>query len=249
MVELLGIPSTFVAVEWSGAKTSAGQRKGICVAVAGPSGVTASAGRTRGETVELIEQLAEPVAVGFDFSFGAPAWFAREHVAEAIDDVWALAARDGDDWLGPPPMPPFWQHRCDVPAAQQFRQCEAMLKRSGIHPASLFALVGAKQVGAGSVRGMPYLARLRASGFAIWPFDSAAHRTVVEIYPTALRPMAGEETTREFANDHERDAVLSAAVMWEHRASFATLTAATDPVTLLEGDVWMPPTLGNGRAS
>ena len=28
--------------------------------------------------------------------------------------------------------------------------------------------------------------------------------------------------------------------MWEHRDSFATLRAATDPVTLIEGDVWMP---------
>jgi hypothetical protein len=41
-------------------------------------------------------------------------------------------------------------------------------------------------------------------------------------------------------NEHERDAVLSAAAMWLHRESFAELTAADDPVTMLEGDVWIP---------
>jgi hypothetical protein len=28
--------------------------------------------------------------------------------------------------------------------------------------------------------------------------------------------------------------------MWEHRSTFAALEAATDPVTRLEGEVWMP---------
>ena len=28
--------------------------------------------------------------------------------------------------------------------------------------------------------------------------------------------------------------------MWEHRATFAKLEAATDAVTLIEGDVWLP---------
>jgi hypothetical protein len=39
---------------------------------------------------------------------------------------------------------------------------------------------------------------------------------------------------------HERDAVESAGVMWERRESFATLRAATDRVTRIEGDVWIP---------
>ena len=43
------------------------------------------------------------------------------------------------------------------------------------------------------------------------------------------------------ATEHERDAAESARVMWAHRTSFATLTAALDPTTRIEGDVWLPP--------
>ena len=28
--------------------------------------------------------------------------------------------------------------------------------------------------------------------------------------------------------------------MWDHRDAFATLAAATDPITRIEGDVWIP---------
>lgn len=43
----------------------------------------------------------------------------------------------------------------------------------GIRPTSGFQIGGAGAVGTGAVRGMPMLARLRAAGFAIWPFDAA----------------------------------------------------------------------------
>ncbi|MFH4263722.1 hypothetical protein WAJ43_23025, partial [Acinetobacter baumannii] len=54
-----------------------------------------------------------------------------------------------------------------------------------------FLLAGGGHVGTGSLRGMPFLAALRAAGYAVWPFDDAAGRTAVEIYPTALRAAAG----------------------------------------------------------
>jgi hypothetical protein len=227
-----------VAVDWSGARSPAAQRAGICVAIArAEAAVVPTSGRTRVETIELIAQLPPPVVVGFDFSFGFPAWFAHDHDCTTIADVWNLAERVGEEWLGPPPTPPFWRDRCEVPVARRHRRCEA-----GLAPAkSVFQLVGNGQVGAGSVRGMAMLARLRDRGFAVWPFDSPGERTVVEIYPSRLRPLAPADfDERNHTDPNERDAVASAHVMWEHRASFAALEAATDPVTRIEGDVWMP---------
>jgi hypothetical protein len=226
-----------VAVDWSGAKAQSAQRIGISVATVDDTaaGVNVSSGRTRLETIELIEQLRGPVVVGFDFSFGFPEWFARERGCHTIGDVWHLAAVEGESWLLP--TPPFWRDRCPVPAARRFRRCELDLAPAK----SIFQLVGNGQVGAGSVRGMPLLARLRAQGFAIWPFDPPGPRTIVEIYPSRLRRLATEEASRVYATPHERDAAESARVMWEHRGSFANLRAATDPVTRIEGDVWMPP--------
>jgi Protein of unknown function (DUF429) len=234
-------PSEFrgsvVAVDWSGARDTGAQRRGICVAITCADGIEVSAGRTRDETVEWIERLPAPVFVGFDFSFGFPAWFARERGCATIDDVWALAASEGETMLAP--TPPFWRTRCDVPLERRFRRCEVELRAAGAPAKSIFQLVGNGQVGAGSVRGMPLLARLREHGFAIWPFDAARDRTAFEIYPSWLRRTV-VDPERTYASPHERDAAESARVMWEHRESFATLPAATDPVTRIEGDVWIP---------
>jgi hypothetical protein len=227
-------PAAVVAVDWSGARSVGAQRSGICVAISRGGDVEATAGRTRVETIDVVEALAAPVVVGFDFSFGFPEWFARERGCATIADVWALAGRDGEAWLRP--MPPFWRDRCDVPADRRFRVCELDLGPAK----SIFQLVGDGQVGAGSVRGMPFLARLRANGFAIWPFDPPAARTALEIYPNRLRRLLRAEADRHYRSAHERDAVESVRVMWNCRASFADLTAATDPTTRIEGAVWMP---------
>ncbi len=165
----------------------AAERTGICVAISCGKDVEATAGRTRVETIEFVEALAAPVVVGFDFSFGFPEWFALEHGCATIADVWALAGREGETWLRP--APPFWRDRCDVPPGRRFRMCELDL----VPAKSIFQLVGDGQVGAGSVRGMPFLARLRANGFAIWPFDPPGDRTAVEIYPSRLRRLARGE--------------------------------------------------------
>jgi hypothetical protein len=93
-------------------------------------------------------------------------------------------------------------------------------------------------VGPGSIRGMPLLAKLRAAGIAIWPFDPPGDRTVFEVYPSALRSLVAHPG--DFANEHERDAVCSARVMWRYRETIAALGAATDPTIRLEGDIWAP---------
>jgi hypothetical protein len=220
---------TVIAVDWSGAR----RPKGIWLAVVRDGGLVESrALRTREEAVQYLLDAEPPLVAGFDFSFGVPEWFARANGCASIDDVWTRAARDGERWLEP--TRPFWRDRCDVPPERRFRRCELR------YPAakSIFQLVGNGQVGAGSVRGMPLLAEMRAKGVAIWPFDAPAERTAFEIYPSALRPFAPE--AGPFPSNDERDAVCSALVMWDARETVAALKAATDPTTRLEGDVWAP---------
>ena len=223
---------TVITVDWSGAK-SPNLKSGIWLAVVREGRVVESrALARREEAVAYVVDCTLPVIAGFDFSFGVPEWFAREHGCATIDDVWALAASDGEQWLAP--SPPFWRTRCDVPPERRFRTCETRYPRAK----SVFQLVGNGQVGAGSVRGMPLLAQIRAAGVAIWPFDQPGPRTAFEIYPSALRAKVAD--AGPFANEHERDAVCSALVMWEERETVAALSAATDPTIRLEGDIWAP---------
>ena len=232
---------TVIAIDWSGAKKT-GPKSGIWLAVI-RSGrlVQTEAVSKRENAIALVRGYAPPVIAGFDFSFGAPRWFAEHHDCASIDDLWALAERDGEVWLRPPPSPPFWCDRQLVPPEQRFRRCEERLKAMGsTTPKSIFQLVGNGQVGAGSVRGMPHLARLRGAEFAIWPFDRANDRTVLEIYPSLLRKLAPHHDVGPFTSEHERDAVVSARVMWDCREAIAALEAATDPITRIEGDVWTP---------
>jgi hypothetical protein len=85
---------------------------------------------------------------------------------------------------------------------------------------------------------MPLLPRLREAGFAIWPFNAAAERMALEIYPSALRRHISPP--RAFESNDERDAVCSALVLWKHRRVLSALPAATDPRSRIEGDLWMP---------
>lgn len=218
---------TVIAVDWSGAKT---RPKGIWIAVVqGGETVESRPADSREEAVAYVVAMDGPVYAGFDFSFGMPEWFAREHRCTVIADVWNLAERDGEMWIGPPPTPPFWRDKCIVPREQRFRRCEERLGAK-----SVFQCVGNGQVGPGSVRGMPLLLQLRDAGFAVWPFDAASERTAFEIYPSALRKLA--DMPGPFASNDERDAVCSALVMWEHRAEFSGLAA----IDTIEGDVWTP---------
>ena len=220
---------TVIAVDWSGAR----RPKGIWLAVVREGRLVESrALQTREEAVQYMLQTEPPLLAGFDFSFGVPEWFALANGCASIDDVWSRASRDGERWLAP--TPPFWRDRCGVPPERRFRRCELRYPTAK----SIFQLVGNGQVGAGSVRGMPLLAEMRANDVAIWPFDAPAERTAFEIYPAALRPLARDAPP--FRSNDERDAVCSALVMWDRRETVAALRAATVPTTRLEGDVWAP---------
>jgi hypothetical protein len=219
-----------IAVDWSGARRA----MGIWIAVVrGGALVESRGGWTREAAIAFVAGFEGPVIAGFDFSFSLPEWFARRNGCRTVEEVWDLAAAEGERWLAP--EAPFWRERCTVEPAQRFRRCETRFPTAK----SIFQLVGNGQVGAGSVRGMPLLRELRAAGFTIWPFDAPGARVAFEIYPTALRalvPAAGP-----FVSNDERDAVCAARVMWSARESVGALTAATDDVTRLEGGIWMPP--------
>ncbi len=228
------VEPTVIAVDWSGARTS---RKGIWLArrarpVVSPRAARSRRARTRSPTSRISRG---PLIAGFDFSFGVPGVVRPRPRLHDVDEVWTLAARDGESWLAP--TPPFLaEARVTSRPSTAFRRCEMR------YPAakSLFQLVGNGQVGAGSVRGMPLLPRLRAAGVADLAVRPArtAHRRSRSIPPrcaSASSPDAGP-----FANEHERDAVCSALVMWRQRETVAALRAATDPTIRLEGDIWAP---------
>jgi len=101
-----------VAVDWSGDRSAAGQRRKIWAGVwtAGVGGpvdggrVSLESGRTRVEVGEwLIEMARETprMVVGFDFCFGFPAWFVKGEMG-CVDApaFWDLVTREhGERWL------------------------------------------------------------------------------------------------------------------------------------------------------
>lgn len=232
---------TVIAVDWSG-RAGADQVHAIRAAVVPPGGpVEVWADLRREDVVDELLAIGGPVVVGFDFSFGFPAWVGGRHGCTSGPELWPLVARDGEDWIARCPPPFYGRAGTRAPAVPLRRVTE---QEAGAKPT--FLLAGGGHVGTGSLRGMPFLAALRAAGYAVWPFDDAAGRTAVEIYPTALRAAAGapelpRRVARAVANSPDtRDAVLSAVVMARHRARLASLRAATDPVTRLEGAIWRP---------
>ena len=170
---------------------------------------------------------------GFDFSFGVPEWFAREHGCTTIDEVWALAARDGERWLAP--TPPFWRTRCDgaaraaVPAVRGART-RPRSRSSNSSATARSARVGARHAARGRVargrrRDLAVRRRRGTDGF--------------EIYPSALRgsfPRRGPFDERA----RTRRGVFRARDVAAYRETVAALRAATDPTTRLEGDIWAP---------
>jgi hypothetical protein len=234
---------TVIAIDWSGARGD-GPLPGIWVTAYRGSKTVADDGHwSRADAIRFVREQPGRVVVGFDFSFGPPAWFARELGCVTIDDFWSRAVTDGEAWLAP--RPPFWDTKCTVPFERRFRRCERRLRADGVQPKSLFALVGNGQVGRGSIRGMPFLAQLRAAGFAIWPFDPfdpASERVVVEIYPSLLRRRFPHFVDAAAPSTDARDARASARVMQTRADEFAHLVATTDPDVRLEGDVWEPAT-------
>jgi hypothetical protein len=246
-----------LAVDWSGSDTAARERIWVAEARAGQL-VRLESGAGR----DVLHGLAEPgehAVVGVDFAFGFPAWFVRARGCAAIDEVWALAARDGEAWLAAC-EPPFWgrpeRPRPAVVEGQgQFRRCDVDARSAK----SVFQIGGAGAVGTGSIRGMAELDRLWRAGAGVWPFRSG-WPLLVEIYPRLLtgsvrksrwrdrlaylrERFGGLSTTmreRAAGSEDAFDAAVSALVMDAHRAELAALRPTTDPLERIEGRIWQP---------
>jgi hypothetical protein len=253
-----------IAVDWSGAAHGSSDHIWVAHVRRGEL-IDLRGGRHRSDVVDdlIARRLSCPdgLSVGLDFSFSFPEWFVRRHACRTIDDVWDLAARQGERWLAAC-TPPFWgrpgHRRPDLP--EHLRQCERHATVAGIRAKSTFQIGGAGSVGTGSLRGMPHLRRLHQAGFSIWPFHPASSWTVMEIYPRLLTgpvhksspehrsrylsgsawPVAPTFIAHMVHSEDAFDAAISALVMDRHQSELALLEPTSDPVTLLEGDVWRP---------
>jgi hypothetical protein len=221
-----------LAVDWSGARR--GERDAIWLAEARDGDIVRlESGRTRAEIFEhLLEgAAADPdLVVGLDFAFSLPEWFLRERGLTSARAGWALAARDGEQWLRMV-EPPFWNRgrEAALRGREPFRGTE---REVAGQPKSVFQLVGNGQVGPGSIRGMPYLLDL-ANAFAIWPFDRPRLPLVVEIYPRLFRHLAPAAP-----NEHARDAAASARAMSLWKGDWCALPL--ERRYALEGRIWTP---------
>ena len=181
----------------------------------------------------LIEMARKTPAmvVGIDCCFSYPAWFLQEHGCATVFDFWAhVNAGHGERWLGTTCAPEerdarFWGKPHKRPAEFSGAGYASMMRRTdmenkveqslpggdaaraalmhGIQPKSPFQIGGSGSVGTGSLRAMPVLARLHASGFRVWPFQDASagdppRPLLVEIYTRLLTgPVAkSNETAR-----------------------------------------------------
>lgn len=251
-----------VAVDWSGRATGASRTIWTAVVEHGAL-VALERGRDRDATIDHLLGLAtDELVVGFDFSFAFPAWFTSRLGASSAEELWELAAAHGERWLAAC-EPPFWgRPGARRPAGEiQLRRTEAELGAvGGIRPKSTFQIGGAGAPGTGSIRGMPQLSRLRAAGFAIWPFHGGGTPVAVEIYPRLLtgavvkssaaarRAYLGTrfpdldpaDAAVAASTEDAFDAVVSALVMDRHRGELLRLGGPRDQLEALEGRVWVP---------
>lgn len=256
-----------IAVDWSGARTGA-ERKIVVAEACGGRLLRVEDGRRREDLLEHLIELArrDPfVVVGLDFAFGFPAWFARAHGLRSIDAVWELAGREGERWLRDCP-PPFWgrpgvPRPASEPEHSPFRRTESEAPPiGGIHPKSVFQIGGAGAVGTGSLRGMPWLRRLRAGGYSILPFDEPRGPVAVEIWPRLLTgrvnksdavgrwawlqyrfPEQDLELLRRAAVSEDTfDAAVSALMMDRLYGQRPALPVARDALDRIEGRILRP---------
>ena len=266
-----------VAIDWSGARTGAERRIRLAEARRSHAGAVellrVEGDRDRDRVVDHLLDLsrAEPdLVAGFDFAFGFPTWFLEARACRTGPDGWALAEREGESWLAECPDP-FWgrpgRPRPDLPAHLRDTEREVAAV-GGISPKSVFQVGGAGSVGTGSIRGMPYLRRLRDAGWRIWPFDDPEPGVplAVEIWPRVLTGPVRKSRRADRAAwvdatavdvfgthvpDRLRDAVLESEDAFDAAASAigmvrggldrAAPAPVVDPVRRREGAIWIPP--------
>ena len=259
-----------MAIDWSG-RSGPDQRRALWLAEAIDGElVRLEDGRTRAECIELLiaDAHRDPgLIVGFDFAFSLPAWYLQARRLTPRQ-LWALLADEAltpamrryglARWMNGPEAP-FWtmsQDHSQLMSEQMFRRTENDKRLPGVQPKSVFQLVGAGQVGRGSLYGMQALHRLTGAGFQVWPFDRPAVPLVVEIYPRLLTGPVIKSSQREreryletvslpadlrrlaASSEDAFDAAVSAMVM---AARVEELTALPEePGYAIEGKIWTP---------
>ena len=209
--------TTFVAIDWSGAK---GRRhKGIAIAQAkgdeAPRLVRPGHAWSREEVLAwlLRRASAEPTLFGFDFSFAPPIVEKGEYligepgVPRTAREFWAYVDATCDDedlgaasFLERAHRRHFYFGIADGVKSDfvRFRQCDARLNaQGGRKTASAYDAIGAAQVAKASFSGMRLLHRLDGK-VAIWPFDPlpASGSAVAEIYTRIYLRRAGLTGTK-----------------------------------------------------
>ena len=256
-----------VAVDWSGAKARGGARDIALAEVGDGRLVDIRVGVSRADVERwlLMRAASTPeMVVGLDFAFSLPAWFARERLdATSVDDVWASVEAEGEQWLDGSAPWPFWGRgerpgTTGLPADRALRHTDRdVAVLTGAQPKSVFQLVGSGQVGPGSIRGMPMLRRLRAQGFAVWPFDAFSVPLLVEIYPrvftgnvvkssslarqrylSLLGNLGPGVAAEAAASEHAFDAACSALAMARQVETFEQLAAEPTPYDI-EGKMFV----------
>jgi hypothetical protein len=244
------------AVDWSGRAVHA--RRFIWTAVAAGGALHLEGDRDRDQVGDYLVALAlaDPeLAVGLDFGFSLPLWFLDQ---EGLADGQSVPEDLAERWLRDCPRP-FWGRR------GRRRGDEVQYRRTELEvaPAArpVFQVGGSGAVGTGSLRGFPLLRRLRAEGFAIWPFDAPRLPVAVEIFPRLLtgpvvksRPSARASYLEHRGwpleagrSEDAFDAAVSALVMASCAGPLATLTEETDPVYRREGRIWAGKAIGGER--
>lgn len=204
--------SSYVAIDWSGAKGK--KHKGIAIAEArghsAPRLIRPGHIWSREEVLRwLLRQASrEPTLFGFDFSFAPPIIERGEYlpgepnVPRTAREFWAYVdSRSGDEDLGAASFleqvhrSHFYFGIADGVKARfmHFRQCDARLNaQGGRKTASAYDAIGAAQVAKASFAGMRFLHRLDRN-VAIWPMDPLPERgsAVVEIYTRIYLRRAG----------------------------------------------------------
>jgi hypothetical protein len=251
-----------IAVDWSGDQSGGAKQIWLAEAQDGRV-IELRPGRTRDQLVGYLigEGLKNPnMVVGFDFAFSLPAWFVEGQGATDGPGFWSVVAEKGEEWLRDCPRPFYGKFGKPMPGnVELFRRTERDIKEAGgPSPSSVFLLAGSKQVGTGSIRGMPQLARLREAGWHVWPFDPPKFPLVIEIFPrlfmgkvTKKNPDACigflgsrfpdldlSTATLAAANDDAFDATVSALLMAEHADDFQELSWPFDAIDALEGRIW-----------
>ncbi len=259
-----------IAIDWSG-RSGHDQRRTLWLAeTIGGELVRLENGRTRDQIVDFLVQEKDRdqhLIVGFDFAFSLPLWYLRDRGLTART-LWTALAQEAltpgmrqlglARWMNTP-EPPFWMtgeaHRLLAPG-QKLRRTESEVRAPGFQPKSVFQLVGAGQVGRGSLYGMQALQQLAASGFRIWPFDAPGLPLVVEIFPRLLTGAVTKNRQRdregylaalampsEFrrlaaTSEDAFDAAVSALVMAASVDELVDLRHESDYA--LEGKIWQP---------